>query len=125
MRKALLRPCFAIGLAGLSGFPAQAREMPGHPALIAASRANSTLAAHPDMAHRQRHHPHFVGLFPFGFVDGDVGYPVPAAISPESSAVASAAPTAAAPDPDRPPCHEVSQSGVVVDRGLGCRRTGH
>lgn len=123
MRRGLLYALISIGALSMLLASVQARETSGHATPIVPPHLSPAPLAHSDMDRRVRHHRHFNGFLPFGFIGGYEEYPVP--IGPEIPAVAATPAPPAMPDADRPPCHEVSDAGVVVDRGLGCRRTGH
>ena len=86
--------------------------------------AHPTMLAHMnvDGKHLARHHRHVRGFFPFGFDDGFIDYPAPVSVALEPPGVASASPPPSVVDADRPPCHEGADAGVIIDRGLGCRR---
>jgi hypothetical protein len=122
MRRGLLCLFLSIGALSVLLLPVQAREGMVHFATVAEPHIGSARTMRPDMDRRPGHHRHFVGFLPFGFLGEYVEYPSPEAIGPAPPAIASASPPPAVPDVDRPPCHEVSGGGVVIERGLGCRR---
>lgn len=111
----------------------EAREMSDHlaPAMTARPAAiphmEGDRLADRDRMDRDRlgrHRRHFSGFFPFWFDEGFVGYPGPETVALGPPDVASDSRAPSVPDADRPPCHEVTGAGVVIDRGLGCRHAG-
>jgi hypothetical protein len=122
MRSWLFCSILVVGVASAASLFAEAREMSAQ--LAPAMAAHPTMLPHmnADRERLGRHHRHVRGFFPFGFDDGFIDYPAPVSVALEPPGVASALPAPNVFDTDRPPCHEVTGAGVVIDRGLGCRR---
>jgi hypothetical protein len=119
MRRWLFCSILVLGMASGSPF-VEAREMSDH---LGPSMAHPKMPRHMDRDRLGLHH-HFRGIFPLGFADEFVDYPAPYTVALETPAVAPASPALSLPDADRPPCHEVTCAGLVIDRGVGCKRTG-